>query len=324
MTTPEETAMLEYLIRILADGRQIAGQSEQAVRSLGRIEKAAKEAQTAVDGAMAGRAAGGAVGGAAAAGGIAGWLKGAGRGALVGTLGALGLNSAGGFVTGAINRAGALSDLADQTQLSTDQLQKWQYAAEQAGLSLQDLIQGFEYFRMAQAQALEKNDGSEAKILKSLGVDPELARSMNQGNLYEMVLDRLSARGSGPEALDQMRTMFGRGGERLARAGRAGVRTMGEQFDASGFGISSNELKTLDEFGDWMNRQKFRLAHMNASLLVGWNKSGDVDPVSNMKRYLEQPSLGMSQGTGSAQILSVLQAILAESKQTTNAVKNAL
>jgi len=147
-----------------------------------------------------------------------------------------------GVSAAAINAAGDLIDMRDQTGLSTDTLQEMQHVADQTGGSLET------WTGNAYKLTLNVAEGSEKarKAAADLGLEWSQLAASNPDQQYNMVIRALEGVTDQNERARLGTAMFGKGFEDMAAAVTSGYTDM-----AAGARKSTEEqLEALDELGD--------------------------------------------------------------------------
>jgi TP901 family phage tail tape measure protein len=144
--------------------------------------------------------------------------------------------------------------------MSTDEVQRWRYVAEQAGLAGNDLGEAVGGFAQRANQAAESG-GDAAQRFADMGIS---LRDANGGMrpLNDLMLDaadHLQQLGPGTEQTATAIALFGEKGRQLLPVlgrGRAGVEALGAEFDALGGGLDANTIATMAELDRETNRIK--------------------------------------------------------------------
>lgn len=185
-------------------------------------------------------------------------------GAFIGTVLGAGAVAAGAalakLTTDAINYADSLDEISARTQISTEQLSKWGYAAKLSGTDLESLVSSTDKLAKNLAAAAD-SDSKMGKLFETLGISVKDAA----GNLrdVEQVLPEIADRF---KTLDNQTTetalameLFGKsGGELLEFLNRGGdgIAALGAELESLGGVISGETARAAAEFKDELDRLK--------------------------------------------------------------------
>lgn len=163
-----------------------------------------------------------------------------------------------------VETAGKISDLADRTGLGTREIQRFQYAAEQSGGSLEAVAQATGSLN---DKLVEGNAGTVA-ALQSVNLSLEQLRAMRPGEAFETVADAVG-RIPDPMVRSQVAIeLLGRSGQVLLPAMVAGFKGVGDEAERLGLVIAEQDVKALDDFGDAWSRLQTRVTAATAGMLV--------------------------------------------------------
>lgn len=163
-----------------------------------------------------------------------------------GALGALALSFS--------NDAGAVDDLAQQTGIGREALQEWNYAAQNTGVSVEEMTSG--------VQAFAKNIGLAAlgtgrakDVLEGLGVSLKNAdgTARSTQDVFATVADKLQLIKDPAKQAAVASRLFGGAGVKLLpmlKGGSAGLADFAARARELGVVISSDGVKSADDFGD--------------------------------------------------------------------------
>jgi hypothetical protein len=158
---------------------------------------------------------------------------------------------------------GELGDLSKQTGLSTDALQKYQYAAEKAGVP-QNLLTGS--LVRFQKRLGEAAHGSGILASRLSQMNPELLANMqnaeNTNEAFRMYMDALNGISDEAERAAIAQAAFGAEGRRLvlmARGGTEAIDAMGKELEETGGILSKDLVEASEEYGDRMESMKMAI-----------------------------------------------------------------
>lgn len=194
----------------------------------------------------------------------AGSLSGALRllGPLIGTISVGALLA---FAKSSLDAAGGLGELAEQLGVNTDELQVYQFAATQAGISSEQLETGLQQLSRRLSEAAE-GTGDAVKRFKDLGVRILDAQGNIRptGELLEEIAEAIKGVEDPTRRAAIVVDIFGRSGQRLLpllTQGADGIRTFAAEAKAAGAVLSADQIAAADKASDAI-----------AALTFQWNK----------------------------------------------------
>ena len=184
-------------------------------------------------------------------------------GAAAGVLGAIG-----GLAYKAATSADDLNTLAKQTGFSTEELQKFQYAADLVDVSVDDIT--------GAAKKLKKAVSSDSKELAALGVKTKNADGSFR-DINDIFYDTLSALGNIKNETERdaaAMAIFGKSADSLAGIvddGGKALKELGQEAEDMGLILSQDTLDSLNKVNDKIDRlkaqSKARLAETGAKAM---------------------------------------------------------
>lgn len=180
-----------------------------------------------------------------------------------------GLSIAGAAVTGgllanaysAAKAADDINTMSKQYGVSTDEIQKWKYAADRVDVSVEDMASSY--------AKLTKQMGAESKVFDELGVKTKNAdgsyRDIN--DVWADSLQALSKIGNETERDIKAQELFGKSAASLAGIiddGGAALKAMGDEAERNGLIMSGEALEGANKFNDSIDQLK---ATVGASLM---------------------------------------------------------
>lgn len=174
-------------------------------------------------------------------------------GPLAGGFQSLGLAVAGAFSVGSIvsfgkeivSLGGEIKSLADRTGLTIEQVQTFQFAAEQTGASLDDVTAATEKL----SDQLVSGDKGAAKAMERLGLSFQELRNLNPADAFTRVADAIGQVPDPMERTSLALDIFGKSGTKILPAITEGFSELTEKAKELGQVLSDDEVKALDEFG---------------------------------------------------------------------------
>jgi hypothetical protein len=176
--------------------------------------------------------------------------------------GAFAIREMAGFLSGQAKLGRELEMQAHLTGMSVEQLQRWQYAANQAGVGSEELTTGLNRFNRAIGMTGTEQDKSISQTLGKMGVSARDANGKikNTNELLLEFADGLSKVKSPQERMAMAMEIAGRGGAKFVEVlgkGRAATEAMLKEADATGgvlgrdFVDSAKKAETAGIKLDW-------------------------------------------------------------------------
>ena len=165
------------------------------------------------------------------------------------------------FVTDMIELGSQLNDTSEKLGVSTDELQKFQYAAKLSGIGADEASNALRFLNKNIGEAITGNADASQTFAK-LGVDlKDSGGNVRElGDVIPEVADAFAKMGSDQERTAQAMKIFGRSGAQLIpllKGGSAELLKMNEQFVKLGLGIDKEFIKKADAAGDAIDTLKF-------------------------------------------------------------------
>lgn len=167
---------------------------------------------------------------------------------------------------GSADAGDQLNDTAVRIGVSTDMLQRWRYAAQLSGSSVETLDNGMERFGK-NLSAAAAGSGEAAGALQAMGVKIK----DNRGRLRDqesILLDVADAMAKIPDAQDRLRVssaLFGKGAQDLVTTmsqGRAGVQGLFTEYQKMGGAFKQKDIDAGAAFNDNFDRATFAVKGM--------------------------------------------------------------
>lgn len=166
-----------------------------------------------------------------------------------------------------------IKDLNIRTGISTDDLQKFDYAAAKTGTSLEAMVQGVEKLGIAQAKAKAGNTEM-AATLQRLGLKPEQITDLaNVPAHFVEIADRIRDTDVDGQVLKDMTEALGKSARELLPAFKEGLGEAGDELVKIGGLIDQNAIDKLDAADDAMKALGASMRNVFGSVFV-WVKDG--------------------------------------------------
>lgn len=214
-----------------------------------------------------------------------------GLGALASTaLGAFSLHGIEGFLSEMIDLGSELSDVSDRLGVSTDELQKFQFAAGQAGVSAEGSATALQFLNKNIGDALAGQKES-VQAFADLGVQIKEQNGdvRELGSVLPDVADAFAQMGSDQERTTKAMQLFGRSGAAMIpflKQGSSEVKELYKQFEELGLGIDEDFIKSSDEAGDQIDTLKLGFRALKTRIAVEV-LPGIIDFVKKLQRYVK-------------------------------------
>jgi len=209
--------MLEYLIRIAADGKQLESESNRAAVSLGKVESVVANLATRLGAGFGGR-----------------WMLGQAR--------------------EAIAWGSSMEDLALQTGVSAEALQEFKFAAEGSGASIEHVTTALRFLSRAMAEAMQNQKGEHADAFARMGLSLDKIRASNPESVFRAMAAAIARMPASAQLTADALTLMGRSGDELFPAFRNGFTESTELARKLGVVLSGDITKKLDSADDAMTR----------------------------------------------------------------------
>lgn len=214
--------------------------------------------------------------------------------------------AAGGLITMAVNAGKAADDLntlSKQSGFSTEELQKWQYAADLVDVSVDDIVSA--------ARNMKKNMVSESEATQQAFAQLGVSVYDNSGQIrdatgfFYQLLDNLSRVPNETERDILAMQIFGKSADDLAGIiddGGKALRQLGEEAEAAGLILSQDALDSANKFNDGLDtlKAKATAAFMESGASLAENllpvMEAAVEAVSSLLEWfagLDSETLGV-------------------------------
>jgi hypothetical protein len=301
--------MLEYLIRISADGKQLESESNKAASSLGKIDSVVTDLAARLGGLFSAK-----------------WMLGQAKEAMA--------------------WGSSMEDLALRTGVSVEALQEFKAAAEGSGATIDQVAMALRYLSRAMAEAAQNPKGEHADAFARMGMSLEKIRASNPETIFRAMASAVARMPASAQLTADALTLMGRTGDELFPAFKNGFSEAIEQARRLGVVVGSDVTKKLDDADDAMTRfkqqwQAFRAEEV-ARMLPSQGVVGFAEDALAKFRAIKSglPRMGPESQEGFAATMAIgiaaktamenqvvqglLQALVNEVRNTTRAVEKTL
>jgi hypothetical protein len=174
--------------------------------------------------------------------------------AITGYLSSIGVNAFAGYIKGAIDAGGALSDLSEKTGISAETLSSYEYAARMSGTTLDVVAGGLKKLSTNMVEASGGNKEMQAQF-KALGIsvtDSNGKLKTNEQVLRE-VSDRFAEMPNGAEKSAIAVRLLGKSGAEMIpmlNGGAAGLDNFKKTAEELGLVVKDGVVKEMEGLGD--------------------------------------------------------------------------
>jgi hypothetical protein len=180
--------------------------------------------------------------------------------AAAGFIAAIGVDTFTRLVSGGLNYASSLGEVAAQLGVTTDALQEYRFAGSQAGLSVEEVDQALSQFtrRIGEAAAGTKEQAAAFAQL-GIAVRGSNGEVKETGELIPEVADAMARIESPAERARLQMDLFGRAGQKLdplLSEGAAGVNALRDAAHRLGIVLSAEQIARADETADKLSAVK--------------------------------------------------------------------
>lgn len=155
-------------------------------------------------------------------------------------------------------------DLANAWGISTDEVQRFQYAARQSGIEIEDVMDNMKDLSKSAAEATAGNEGK-ASMFKTLGIDVDQLRNKNPAEIFRLVAAAISQMDdtTTPEALVAIEGLGGGAGIKTLNMMKSGFADLTAEAEALGLVIEDGVIQKLGGASD-------KMAEMSDRWRSGW------------------------------------------------------
>lgn len=177
------------------------------------------------------------------------------------------------FIEEQIEVGSILDDTSARLGVTTDALQRFQFAASQAaGVGAEEAANALGFLNKNLGAAIQGNKEA-AETFAGLGIDLESVKdgTANAATLLPALAEKFSGLGSDAERTALAMKLFGKQGAALLpmlKGGRAGAEGLSKQFDALGGGLDDGFIRAADDAGDATDRLRFVFRGIKAQIAM--------------------------------------------------------
>ena len=166
--------------------------------------------------------------------------------ALSGLIPAITVGAVIGFAKSAIDAAGAIADMSAKLGVSTTTVQRWKFATEQTGASIDDVSTA-----MSRLSTLVSEGGPKAEAaFKNVGLSLEKVKTLKPEELFEATAKAIGAMENPTARTAAAIELMGRSGTALLPAMAEGFDVLGDKAQATGQVMSEDVVAASDALGD--------------------------------------------------------------------------
>lgn len=200
-----------------------------------------------------------------------------------------------------ISEGDRINDVAVRFGVTTEELQKFQYAAQMAGVETEAMNKGLGFLQKNMGLAIQGNKAS-ADAFKDLGIELKDASGNVRPltDVAEDVAENVSKAGSEAEMAGRLVHIFGKeagGLVPLVKGGSAGLQEMFEEFERLGGGLDDNFIKLAAESDDQTNRLGMSMKALKSTILAEFLPSliamakSQTENIANIVRFVKHTNL---------------------------------
>ncbi len=156
------------------------------------------------------------------------------------------LTGIGSAVASTIEWGGKMTDLSAKVGVSTDALQRWDFAATRSGNTLDDLVEASAEL----SKRIGEGKASTVGALDQLGLSFAAIRNLSPEQQLEIVSQALAGVTDQAEAAALGAAVMGDGFKRVAPTIRADLKSVGDEAERLGLVVKGETLDGLDKLGD--------------------------------------------------------------------------
>jgi len=154
--------------------------------------------------------------------------------------------------------AGAVDDLSERTGIGREEIQRWKFALEQSGGSVNSLEAATKKMSQTIVAAADGSKTAEAALGK-LGLSAKELEGLSTEEQFNKITGALSGMEQGAERNAVGTQLLGKAYMQLAptlNQGKDGMQALKDEADALGMVMSEDAIKAADDFGDTMDKVK--------------------------------------------------------------------
>ena len=171
-------------------------------------------------------------------------------------------------IAGVVEYSGKIADLSERVGATTDFLQAADYAAQQFGARLEDVVVSLRELQRSSANALANPKSPDANAFRGLGISKEQLGAPVE-ELFRSVADAMEQSALSGARLNDAMTVLGKTAASIIPMMRGGFRQTEEEAKRLGLVINSEQIAKLDEAGDKWSRLLLQ-AKVALAPIVSW------------------------------------------------------
>lgn len=176
------------------------------------------------------------------------------------------------FIEQQIELGSKINDTAEKLGVTTEQLQKFQFAAGLAGVSSDGAATALQFLNKNLGEAIG-GGAEQAKTFAEMGISLEDVKNGSKGaaDLLPDIAKKFEALGSDAERTKLAMSLFGKSGAQLIpllKQGSAELAKLDEEFYALGGGLQEDFIKAADQAGDEVDKLKFAFTSLKSRIAI--------------------------------------------------------
>lgn len=177
------------------------------------------------------------------------------------------------FAKRIIDWGSEINDVATRLGVSIERAQELRFAATQSGADISDVATGLT--KLADAFETMQQGGAQGeklrKAFETLGVTITDLATKKPDELLESIANNLATTGVNSEKTAAMLDLFGKSGGKLIPV-LTELNAKTKEFRESGLGLTTEDIKSLDEAGDFIDKFWLKFKVEGAKALIGWKE----------------------------------------------------
>jgi TP901 family phage tail tape measure protein len=187
-------------------------------------------------------------------------------------LAAFSAHAVGEFLSSMIELGSELNDTSERLGVSTDELQKFQYAAKLSGIGAEEASNALRFLNKNIGEAITGNaDAAQTFQKLDVTLKDSGGNVRELGDIIPEVADAFAKMGSDQERTALAMKIFGRSGAQLIpllKQGSGAIGELNKQFEELGLGIDEDFIKKADAAGDAIDTTKFGFRALKTTIAV--------------------------------------------------------
>lgn len=183
-------------------------------------------------------------------------------------LGIGGAASLAAFARQQIDTAVALGETAEKLGIATDQLELFQFAGEQAGVSVQTIELGLQRMIKRIGQAA-RGTGEAAKTFMRLGINAKELVELDPAEQFERISSAINDLPNRPQQIDAYASIFDSEAVNLIKIGSQGINSFVDAFERAGGATATAGVRNAREFAQAANEFKRAIGATGRDFVLG-------------------------------------------------------